>query len=60
MLDALFIKVFFHIGVVELSVVITSNFLDLKLKFLFFGCSCNDDSHLSLYFTLVMYMQIKR
>lgn len=35
MIDALFIKVFFHIGVVEFNVVITSNFLDLKLKFLF-------------------------
>jgi hypothetical protein len=48
MLDALFIKVFFHIGVAGFIVVITSNFLDLKLKFLFFGCSCNDDSHLAL------------
>ena len=60
MFDALFIKKFFNLSVLELSPIVTSYLLDGETKL--FLCSSHKDSHLLLYLTLVIhkeYTQVK-
>ena len=51
MLDALFIKKLFNLGVLELGPIVTSYFLDWETKFLL--CSSNKGLHLVLYLALI-------
>ena len=55
MLDALFIKKFFHIGVLEFGSIVTTHFLDWKVKLPL--CSSNEDFHLLLYLALVKHKE---
>ena len=54
MLDSFFIKKFFNIGV-EFRAIVTSNILDLQLKFIL--SSSNEFLDNSLYFALVMHKE---
>ena len=51
MLDALFIKKLFNIGVPKFRVIVTSYFLDGQTEFPL--CSSYEGLHLSLYFTFI-------
>jgi hypothetical protein len=52
MLDALFIKKFFNLGVLEFGPIVTSYFLIGKTKL--FLCTSNKDLHLLLYLALII------
>jgi hypothetical protein len=52
MLDALFIKILFNLGVLEFGPIVTSYFLDGESKLLL--CPSNEDLHLLLYLTLII------
>ena len=51
MLDALFIKKLFNLGVLEFGPIVTSHFLDWKTEFLL--CSSNEDLYLLLHLGLI-------
>ena len=55
MLDALFIKKFFHIGVLEFCSIVTTHFLDWKTELSLF--SSNEDFYLLLYLALVKHKE---
>jgi hypothetical protein len=50
MLDALFIKKIFNLGVLEFGPIVTSHFLDGKTELLL--CPSNEDLYLLLYLAL--------
>jgi hypothetical protein len=52
MLDALFIKKLFNLGVLEFGPIVTSHFLDGKIKLLL--CSSNKGFHLIVYLALII------
>jgi hypothetical protein len=52
MLDALFIKKLFNLGVLEFSPIVASNFLNRKTELLL--CSSNKGFHLILYLALII------
>jgi hypothetical protein len=51
MLDALFIKKFFNLGVLEFGPIVTPYFLDWETKFSL--CSSNEGFHLILHLALI-------
>ena len=55
MLDALFIKKFFHLSVLEFGSIVTSHFLDWEPKLLL--CRSNEYLHLLLCLTLVIHKE---
>jgi hypothetical protein len=52
MLDALFIKKLFNLGVLKFGHIVTSHFLDGETELLL--CSSNEDLYLLLYLALII------